>query len=57
MKSDQSGKDLVSAEEVRKILTSQAPPNRKLARIARLMAVPPTLTPIVLTDKKGKQNE
>ena len=57
MNADQSGKDLVSAEEVRKILASQAPLDRKLARIAKLAAVPPALTPIVLTDKKGKHNE
>jgi len=55
--SDQSGKDLVSAEEVRKILVSQAPADRKLTQIAKLTAVPPALTPIVLTDKKGKHNE
>ena len=55
--SDQSGKDLVSAEEVRKILTTHASPDRNLARIARLIAIPPVLTPIVLTDKKGKHNE
>ena len=57
MNADQSGKDLVSAEEVRKILASQEPPYRKLARIAKLAAGPPALTPIVLTDKKGKHNE
>jgi hypothetical protein len=50
MKSDQSSQDLVSAEEVRRILASQAPLDRKLAQIARLVAVPPALTPIVLTD-------
>ena len=55
--SDQSGKDLVSGEEVRKVLASQAPPDRKLTQIAKLTAVPPALTPIVLTDKKGKHNE
>ena len=57
MKADQSGKDLVSAEEVRNILASQAPPDRKLARIAKLAAGPPALTPIVLTDGKGKKHE
>jgi len=57
MSSDQSNNDLVSAEEVRKILTTRASPDRNLARIARLVAVPPALTPIVLTDKKGKHNE
>ena len=56
MNSDQSSKDLVSAEEVREALASQAPPDRKLARIARLVAVPPALTPIVLTDKKAKNH-
>ena len=50
MKSDQSSQNLVSAEEVRKALASQAPSDRKLARISRLVAVPPALTPIVLTD-------
>ncbi len=53
--SDQSGKDLVSAEEVRKLLVSQASTDRKLAQIARLVAVPPALAPIVLTDKKRRQ--
>jgi aspartate oxidase len=55
--SDQSGKNLVSAEEVHKVLASQAPPDRKLARIAKLAAVPPVLTPIVLTDGKGKNHD
>jgi len=55
--SDQSGKDLVSAEEVRKVLASQAPPDRKLTQIAKLTAVPPALTPIVLTDRKGKNHD
>ena len=50
MKSDQSSQDLVSTEEVRKVLASQASPDRKLARIAKLVAVPPALNPIVLTD-------
>jgi len=54
---DQSGKDLVRAEEVRKILASQAPPDQKLARIAKLAAGPPALTPIVLMDGKGKKHE
>ena len=54
---DQSGKDLVSAEEVRKVLASQAPPDRKLAQIAKLAAVPPALAPIVLTDRKGKNHD
>jgi hypothetical protein len=57
MSSDQSNNDLVSAAEVRKILTTRASPDRNLARIARLIAIPPALTPIVLTDKKGKHNE
>ena len=47
---DQSGKDLVSAEKVREILANQAPADRKLARITKLVAIPPALTPIVLTD-------
>jgi hypothetical protein len=51
---DQSGKDLVIAEEVRKVLAIQAPADRKLAQIARLAAVPPALTPIVLTDRKDR---
>ena len=54
---DQSGKELVSAEEVRKVLASQAPADRKLARIAKLTAVPPALTPIVLTDRRGKNHD
>jgi aspartate oxidase len=54
MNSDQSGNDLVSAEEVRRIRASQAPAGRKLTQIARLAAVPPALTPIVLTDRKAK---
>jgi hypothetical protein len=54
MNSDQSGNDLVSAEEVRGILASQAPAGRKLAQIAELAAVPPALTPIVLTDRKNR---
>jgi hypothetical protein len=49
---DQSGKDLVNAEKVRKILASQAPPDQKLTQIAKLAAIPPALTPIVLTDRK-----
>ena len=57
MNSDQSNNDLVSAAEVRKVLASQAPPDGKLAQIARLVAAPPALTPIVLTDKKGKHRE
>lgn len=51
--SNQSGKDLVSGEEVRKALASQAPADRKLTQIAKLTAVPPALAPIVLTDRKG----
>ena len=39
VKSDQSSQDLVSAEEVRKVLASQGPPDCKLARIAKLVAV------------------
>jgi aspartate oxidase len=54
MNSDQSGNDLVSAEEVRRIRASQAPADRKLTQIAKLAAVPPALTPIVLTDRKAK---
>ena len=54
---DQSGKDLVSAEEIRKVLASQAPANQKLAQIAKLTAVPPALTPIVLTDRRGKKHD
>jgi aspartate oxidase len=50
MKSDQSSQDLVSTEEVRKVLVSQASPDRKLARIAKIVAVPPALNPIALTD-------
>jgi len=54
LNADQSGKDLVRAEEVRKILASQEPPDQKLARIAKLAAGPPALTPIVLTDRRKK---
>jgi len=54
MNSDQSGNDLVSAEEVRRIRASQAPADRKLTQIAKLAAVPPALTPIVLTDRKDR---
>lgn len=54
---DQSGKDLVRAEEVREVLASQAPTDRKLAQIAKLTAVPPALTPIVLTDRKGNHHD
>jgi len=54
MNSDQSGSDLVSAEEVRRILASHAPAGRKLTQIAKLAAVPPALTPIVLTDRKAR---
>ena len=57
MNADQSGKDLVSAEEIRKVLASQAPANQKLAQIAKLVDVPPALTPIVLTDRKGKKHD
>lgn len=56
MNSDQSNNDLVNAAEVRKILASQAPADRKLTQIAKLATVPPALPPIVLTDKKGKHN-
>jgi hypothetical protein len=49
MNSDQSGKDLVNAEEVRKVLARPWPPDRRLAQIAQLVAAPPALTPIVLT--------
>lgn len=56
MKSDQSGNDLVGAEEVRKILAGQSSPHRRLARIARLVACPPALTPVVLTNKKAKDH-
>lgn len=52
MNADQSGDPQVSIEEVRNILISQAPVDRKLIRIAKLTAVPPALTPIVLTDKR-----
>ena len=55
--SDQSGKDLVSAEEVRSILASKAPAERKLTKIARLVVVPPTLAPIVLTDGKRANHD
>jgi hypothetical protein len=54
---DQSGKDLVSAVETRKVLASQAPADQKLAQIAKLVDVPPALTPIVLTDRKGKKHD
>ena len=57
MTADQSGKDMVGADEIRKILASQAPTDRKLAQIAKLVAVPPALTPIVLTDRKGMKYE
>jgi aspartate oxidase len=50
MKSDQSGKALVSADDVHEILVGKLPSDRKLARIAKLAAVPSALTPIVLTD-------
>jgi len=52
--SDQSGKDLIGTEEVRKVLASQAPADRKLARITKLAAVPLALAPIVLTDRKDR---
>jgi len=54
MNADQSGNGLVSAKEVRRIRASQAPADRKLTQIARLAAVPPALTPIVLTDRKDR---
>ena len=54
MTSSQSGSDMVTADEVRKILTNEAPPDGKLARITKLVAVPPALAPIVLTDGKGR---
>jgi aspartate oxidase len=54
MNSDQSGNDLVSAKEVRRIRASQAPADRKLTQIAKLAAVPPALTPIVFTDRKDR---
>jgi len=52
---DQSGNPQVGAEEVRKVLDSQASADRKLARIVKLVAIPPALRPIVLTDRKGKE--
>jgi len=55
--SDQSGEDLVSGKEVRRILASQAPADRTLTRIAKLAAVPPALAPVVLTDRKGKNHD
>jgi len=54
MSANQSGYDMVGADEIREILAGQDQPDRKLSRIAKLVAVPPTLTPIVLTDGKGK---
>ena len=48
MSSDQSGGDLVSVESIREILGCRDAPVRKLARIAKLVAVPQALTPIVL---------
>ncbi len=54
---DQSGHPQTSIEEVRKILTSQAPADRKLSQIAKLVAIPLALAPIVLTDKKGKKHD
>jgi len=50
MSSDQSGNDMVSAAEVCKILVGWSQPDRKLDLIAKLIAAPPALTPIVLTD-------
>ena len=57
VRSDQSGKDLVSAEEVRRLLAGRAPADRKLARLARLVVVPPPLTPIVLMGRKEDPHE
>lgn len=53
MSSCQSGYDLVGTDEIREILAGPDVPARKLARIARLVAAPPALTPIVLTEGKG----
>ena len=50
MRSDQCYADMVSAAMVRQILESSSPVERKLAKLAKLAAVPPALGPIVLTD-------
>jgi len=50
MNCDQSGNDLVPAEEIRKILADQSTPSQKLARITRLAAAPPGLTPVTVMD-------
>ena len=50
MRSDQCYADMVSAAMVRQILESRSPVDRRLAILSRLAAVPPALTPIVLTD-------
>jgi len=49
-KSNQSGYDMASADDIRKVLAGKKPPQQKLAKIARLVAVPEPLTYVVLSD-------
>ena len=55
MRSDQSGRDLLSAEEVRQVLAGRLPPAGKLARIAALAAGAPALGPIILTERERRK--
>ena len=50
------GDDLVKVEEIRRVLAGRAQPDRKLARIAKLIELPPALDPIVLVDSKQRRS-
>ena len=54
--SNQDGEDVIGAEEIRRILAGRAQPARKLARVAKCVAAPPALGPIVMADGKQRQS-
>ena len=56
MSASQSGYDMVGADEIREILAGKDQSDQQLALVAKLVAVPPAITPIVLTDGKGKHH-
>ncbi len=54
--SNQNGEDVIGAGEIRRTLAGRAQPARKLARIAKLIELPPALGPIVLVDSKQRRS-
>ena len=54
--SNQNGATLVYVEDIRGVLDDRAKPEQKLARIAKLIELPPALGPIVLADGKQRRS-